>query len=178
MEQLRKGSEALRGKLEELTQAANAKLGDWPQQYSAALVALTEEFRRAGDFNPWEEVSREVARFTETNTLSAENVVDYPPRLRQLQETFLERLNQVNRELDVAKQSAIQEVVLRLEKQKTELTKRGKMAAAAVVNQELKRLRGAPPKPQPLRSRVLPATAEKPATEPATRETDTKEQKL
>ncbi len=178
LEQLRKGSEALRGKLEELTQEANAKLGDWPQQYSAALVALTEEFRRAGDFNPWEEVSREVARFTETNTLSAENVVDYPPRLRQLQETFLERLNQVNRELDVAKQSAIQEVVLRLEKQKTELTKRGKMAAAAVVNQELKRLRGAPPKPQPLRSRVLPATAEKPATEPATRETDTKEQKL
>lgn len=144
LDQLRVGREALRREAEALDAKAEEALGDWPRQYSAAVRALMERFRQSGNFNAWEAASGELARFEEQNVLRAEDVAEYPEELRQTQEAFLQRIRAVYDARDAAKLKACKAHLGKLERLKSDLTKQGRMDAAAAVNQELRQLRQSP----------------------------------
>lgn len=144
LEQLRASRETLRQETESLDAKATEALGNWPQQYSAAVRALMERFRQSGNFNAWEAASGELARFEEQNTLHEEDVAEYPEGLRQTQEAFLQRLRAVAEERDAAKLKVYQAYLGKLEKLKSDLTKQGRMDAAAAVNLELRQIRKSP----------------------------------
>lgn len=144
LDQLRAGREALRQEVEALDAKAEETLGDWPQQYVAALNTHLETYQKSGNYNAWEPTSAELVRFEEQATLGKGDVVEDPEELRQTQEAFLQRLRAVHEERDAAKFKAYQTHLGKLEKLKSELTKQGRMDAAAAVNQELRLIRQSP----------------------------------
>lgn len=144
LDQLRAGREALRQEVEALDAKAEETLGDWPQQYVAALNTHLEAYQKSGNYNAWEPTSTELVRFEEQATLSKGDVVEDPEELRQTQEAFLQRLRVVYDERDAAKFKAYRAYLGKLEKLKSELTKQGRMDAAAAVNQELRQIRQSP----------------------------------
>ncbi len=135
---------ALRQEIEELDAKAQEALGSWPQQYIAALRTLMDQFREEGDFNGWEAASGELARFEEQNVLRQSDVMEYPEGLCQIQETFLQRLQPIAEERDAEKLKLFNAYLTRLEKLKSDLTKQGRMDAAAAVNQVLRQQRQDP----------------------------------
>ena len=140
-EELRATREALRGKLRAINEESNKALGDWPSDYEAALNALITTFQQSGNFNAWEAVALERSRFEAENTLSLQNIVEDPDGLRQIQETFIQRLQTVVEKRNTAKSIIYNDYLADMEKRKTELTKAGKLDSASVVNQEIREIR-------------------------------------
>ena len=140
-EELRATREALRGKLRAINEECNKALGDWPSDYEAALNNLITTFQQSGNFNAWEAVALERSRFEAENTLTAQNIVEDPDGLRQIQETFLQRLQAVAEKRNTAKSIVYNDYLADMEKRKTELTKAGKLDSASVVNQEIREIR-------------------------------------
>ena len=103
-----------------------------------------EAFRQSGNFNAWEAASTELARFEEKAELRAEDVVEFPEALHQLQERFLAKRDSVMESRDAEKREVYREHLNKLESLKTRLTKQGQMDAAATVNQVLKIIRQDP----------------------------------
>ena len=140
-EALRATREELRGKLRAINEESNTALGDWPSDYEAALNSLITTFQQSGNFNAWEAVALERSRFEAENTLAPQNLVEDPDGLRQIQETFLQRLQAVAEKRNTAKAIVYSDYLADMEKRKTELTKAGKLDSASVVNQEIREIR-------------------------------------
>ena len=141
---LRLASENLQNRIEEIDRKTADTLGNWPERYMTALETLKERFRLAGDFNGWEAIAGELARFEESKTLGVEDVLAEPEGLRQTQEAFILRRQAVYDDRDMARAKAFRHYVARLERQKSDLTKQGRMDAAAAINQELRRVQQDP----------------------------------
>lgn len=135
---VRDGSETLRRELEEQDRQAQESLRDWPNRYIAALKMLSNTFQQEGNFNALEVAVVELSRFEEMNTLSPEDVVDYPEGVRQTQKSFLDRINTIIQTRDTAKLNAYKRYITGLELLKSNLTKEGRLELAAAVNRELR----------------------------------------
>lgn len=166
LEVLKNIRDVLRVELDRLDREAAEALGDWPQQYNAALNTLMEAFRQSGNFNAWEAASTELARFEEKAELRAEDVVEFPEALHQLQERFLAKRDSVMESRDAEKREVYREHLNKLESLKTRLTKQGQMDAAATVNQVLKIIRQDPRYLGLERTVPVPPAAEITAPEP------------
>lgn len=136
--------DTLRIELDRLDRKASESLGDWPQQYLAALRTLMEAFRQSGNFNAWEAASAELARFEETNQLRFEDVVEFPEELNQMQETFLQQRHSVMESCEDEKRKVYHHYLSQLETLKSDLTKQGQMNAASTVNQVIRALQTKP----------------------------------
>lgn len=141
---VREGAEALRKELEKQDRQAQDALREWPNQYIAALKTLINFFQQEGNFNALEVAVVELSRFEEMNTLSPENVVDYPEGLRQTQNTFVERIRSITQHRDKAKLDAYKNYISGLELLKSNLTKEGRLEVAAAVNSELRVIQKSP----------------------------------
>lgn len=144
LDELREQTETLRQSLDLLDKQSEDELRDWPKQYSAALEALRNTYQRNGDYNPWEVVSGELARFGEQGTLTVEQIVAEPEQLRKTQEAFLLQRQTVTTRHKDAKRTAVENHLEALEQKKAAYTKAGQMEAAGAVNNELKMLRSNP----------------------------------
>ncbi len=144
LDDLRAGRATLRQALDALDAKAAEALGEWPQQYLAALRSLLDAYQQSGNYNALEAVAIEIGRFEKQSDLEPDDVPEFPEGLRQTQETFLQRLYAVRDERDAAKAALFRDYVDRLEKQKSDLTKQGKIESASAVNQELRAVRVAP----------------------------------
>ena len=140
-EELRATREELRGKLRAINEECSKALGDWPSDYEAALNNLITTFQQSGNFNAWEAVALERSRFEAENTLTPQNLVEDPDGLRQIQETFIQRLQSVAEKRNTAKSIVYNDYLAGMEKRKTELTKAGKLDSASVINQEIREIR-------------------------------------
>ena len=178
-EELRATREELRGKLRAINEECSKALGDWPSDYEAALNNLITTFQQSGNFNAWEAVALERSRFEAENTLTPQNLVEDPDGLRQIQETFIQRLQSVAEKRNTAKSIVYNDYLAGMEKRKTELTKAGKLDSASVVNQEIREIRQsrgyaavtrsvapAAPHPQPTQTPAATPTAQ-PIPQPA-----------
>ncbi len=116
-------------------------LGNWQQQYTAALQTLMKRFKQSGNFNAWEATLSEVSRFDADHTLQPTDIVEHPEELRQTQEIFCKRLQEAYATRDSAKRAWVKQYLETLEQLKSDLTKRGEMESAAAVNQELRKVR-------------------------------------
>jgi hypothetical protein len=134
----------LRVDLDRLDREASEALGDWPQQYIAALRSLMETFRLSGNFNAWEAASAELARFEEIAELRQEDLHEFPEELNQTQTAFLLQRRTVMESRDSQKRQVYREYLSKLETLKSTLTKRGQMDAASTVNQILRMIRQEP----------------------------------
>jgi hypothetical protein len=136
--------DVLRVELDRLDREANDALGDWPQQYVAALRSLMEDYRQSGNFNAWEAVSTELVRFEETSQLHAEDIFEHPEGLRQTQETFLLQRRAVTESCEAEKRKAYRNALTQLETLKSDLTKQGEMNSASAVNQVIRAIQTEP----------------------------------
>lgn len=144
LEILQNVRDVLRVELDRLDREAAEALADWPQQYKAALATQMESFRQSGNFNAWEAVNAELARFEEAGDVRREEIVEFPEALRKLQEQFLEKRRTVMESRDVDKRKVYHEYLEKLETLKSKLTKEGRMDVAATVNQVLRMIRQEP----------------------------------
>lgn len=138
------GSETLRRELEAQDHQAQESLRDWPNRYIAALKTLSNTFQQEGNFNALEVAVVELSRFEEMNTLSPEDVVDYPEGVRQTQKSFLDRINSIIQTRDAAKLNAYKRYISGLELLKSNFTKEGRLELAAAVNRELRVIQKSP----------------------------------
>lgn len=153
--------DTLRVELDRLDREASEALGDWPQQYIAALRSLMETFRLSGNFNAWEAASAELARFEEVAELRQEDLLEFPEELNQTQTAFLLQRRTVMESRDSEKRKVYREYLSKLETLKSNLTKRGQMDAASTVNQILRMIRQEPRYLALERGLVSPATTDK-----------------
>lgn len=172
--------DALRVELDRFDREAESALGDWPQQYDAALRSLMEAFRESGNFNAWEAASAELARFEENHELRQEDLVEFPAELQQAQQTFLLQRRSVMDSRDSEKRKIYRDYLTKLENLKSSLTKKGQMDAASTVNQVLRMIRQEPRYLALERGTSVPPTEKTPAETPTspTTETENKEAPL
>ena len=144
LEMLANIRDALRVELDHLDRKSTEALGDWPQQYVAALRTLMEVFRQSGNFNAWEAASAELARFEEGMQLRSEDLIEFPEELHHLQETFLLQRRAVTDSCDAEKRKVYRNYLSKLETLKSNLTKQGQMNAASTVNQIIRVIQSEP----------------------------------
>ncbi len=136
--------ESFVGSLEKASVLHAEKISAWPEAYLTGLMQLRDEYQRAGDYEGWEEVSKEIERFEVDMEIAPEHLKLYLPRLMQVQNDF--RLKKDKHKSDYAARvveiadvhlNKLQDVVRRL-------TVEGQMEKAAEVNTEIRRVRALP----------------------------------
>lgn len=125
-------------------EAIHQELADFVEQrnrdYPADLEKLMERFRDRGSFEGWESVSAEAERFEIERRLSEEDVVAAPEELARLQQQYIERMRQAERDRAQRILALRDRFVAQLGKRLTALTKAGNMSAASLVNAEIRRV--------------------------------------
>lgn len=121
--------------------AYNAAMDAWRHEYQVALRDLHERCRAEGDFEGLRAVLAETARFERAGDLvEISPAVGDDDALPRLQASFLERRVAERAERDTAVAEAGTAAVAALKTLRSDLTKSDRMAAAALVDEEIRRL--------------------------------------
>jgi hypothetical protein len=117
---------------------------DWEREYQAALSALRKQAQLAGDLTGVLAVDKETQRFAAEKTIPAASLVAEPMALRNLQDTYFARKNEIVRRQyeNVLKLRDL--YVDRLSTKVQEHTRAGDIAKALAVNAEIERARQEP----------------------------------
>jgi len=118
----------------------NRQLNTWPEEFRKALKAMMEKTQKAGDFDGWEAVRGELERFLRTPSISAEHFVAAPAELRALQMEYRALLAQYELDRKHKVLSLAKKHIHDLTSLQKTYTKAGKMAEAAEINTEIKRV--------------------------------------
>jgi len=125
----------------ELTATQNT--AQWPEQYTAELSSLRDNFQRAGDYIGWESVREEMVRFDADRIIQPRHFVTHLDlaELSALQRKYYQLRNDIKHikaEQIVATTEKYVKELLALQRH---LTVEGQMDTAALVQAEIKRVR-------------------------------------
>jgi hypothetical protein len=117
------------------------RIGAWPQEYINRLTQLRDEYQRAGDYDGWEDVSDEIERFEVDLDIEPEHLQLYQPKLMSVQNEFRLKRDKYKGDYADSVVKTTDVYLNNLQKLVKSLTVNGKMADAAEVNTEIKRVR-------------------------------------
>ncbi len=83
--------------LTEIERVSAAQLAEWPEQYTAVLSELMDQFQRAGDYVGWESVRDEISRFEADRTILQRNIVLQPAALAEAQKKYSQLRDELKR---------------------------------------------------------------------------------
>ena len=127
--------------LAEIENNALLATGQWPEQYLEKLNALADRFQRAGDYVGWETVREEALRFDADRTIQPRHFNTQLQGLLDIQRKFYDLRDTLRRTKSKQIIEATEKYVLSLQKHQKNLTVRGQMESAAMVQAEIKRAR-------------------------------------
>ncbi|MFC1463153.1 hypothetical protein ACFLQU_06090, partial [Verrucomicrobiota bacterium] len=130
-----------RANYEKRLKAIEARYGgketNWPVQYTKQLQGLERTMQAAGNLDGLLDVRKELSRFSDTDKLTEDNLVEEPLLLRELQMKYAD----VTGDVALAKGRAILDLVGKyaayMEDLKKELTIAGKLKGAVAARDEI-----------------------------------------
>ncbi|MBN1557170.1 MAG: protein kinase [Lentisphaerae bacterium] len=119
---------------------SDALAAAWPAAYLQALTALMERLQKAGDFEGWEAVQLEHARFQVDPVLPERLPPGAPESLETLRAEFRAKRQAIEAERRARRRDVAEAYAKRLNNLQRRLTMEGQMDKAHTVNQEIKRI--------------------------------------
>ncbi|MEI7902410.1 MAG: hypothetical protein WCK89_19345, partial [bacterium] len=129
------------GELAEVERIATQKEKEWPEKFLLVLTELMDTFQHAGDYGGWESVRDELGRFEADRTILQRNIALQPAELAVLQKKFLVLREENRRNRAESVVNTTEKYVKELQELQKKLTVEGQMDVAAMVNDEIKRVR-------------------------------------
>ncbi len=120
----------------------DADAGDWATRYSRELTVLLQRMQAAGDYEGWVATKAEIERFETKATIPEQESVlaPLPAELAALRRDHYRRMTEHAKGKTEAKLRACRSYIEHLTNMQTNLTKRGQMENAALVNSEIIRI--------------------------------------
>ena len=136
---------ALRERFEDSLEKASTdhaeKISFWPEEYLSRLAQLRDEYQRAGDYDGWEDVSKEIERFEVDLGIAPEHLQFYQPKLMKVQNEFRLKKDRYRKDYAETVVKTTEGYLEKLQSIVKRLTVEGKMDEAAEVNTEIKRVK-------------------------------------